>query len=729
MIGDAWRILGRARRAIWRGSARGGTGSDLVRLGRVAAKEGRYADAATLYGEALRLDPAQPRLRVQAGHMAKEAADLETAEAHYLAAAAAMPDDADLALQLGHFYKVAGRVREAEESYHRALALKPNWDMVCREIDHLDQLGLHGARRRRADAPARSFSDAGGDPSPTAVVASSFRGELLPDLLPRSPTALLHRHGESIHLRRCGQPEQGAWGLQRTLRGVQALRGLCISADPIVELHILLNGQMIHRGPVQPFGLHNEMERPDLRKYVFNVWIDFSDFLPGRYHIEFYFRDARGTRDEQGGRRSSRDYVVVAPPLTGPMIEGGDAWTPSIDPTDPRSVEEQVNARPSMIRSAERSIIEGAVENLLILRTDQLGDVVVSVPAFRRIRALYPAARIVCLATSANAELIRTLGVVDEVIEVPFPDDPVQRRRVMLAADQEALARRLRAYCFDLAIDLAPAGESRPLLLLSGAKVLVGMGHGAWPWLTAAFDVTTRDPAGRSDVLAASSKTLAMVESLPLLHAGKAEVVRRSDLSRDLLANVGLGGDERFAILHTGARVVASRWPHYPALAQRLLEAEPDLYILMLAGDAEPGTALPPALLTHPRFRLIDRRLTFDTLDAMVSYCALFVGNDSGPKHLAALRGANVVSLHLARTNWGEWGQDQGGVIISRQVPCAACHIYHDPEECGKDFVCITRIAVDEVVDAALVQLRRNPAKGSSSLTRPNSSAATSSGI
>ena len=697
------------RRRLFRTRAgdAGHLAAQLVQRAGAAAAEERFADAAALYGEALRLQPSQPRIYVQAGHMAKEAGDLDAAERYYRTAADALPQDADLALQLGHFYKISGRLREAERSYRRALSLRPGWEDPLGEIAHLEHLGWHGRSEAEGRPTERGFVDAAAaEATSPAILQAGIAGHLVPDLLPRSRSALLHRNGESIHLRRLGRRDQGAWGMRQTLRGVEAIRGFCISAEPIVELQILLNGQMIHRGPVQPFPVVNEAENFELRKYVFNVWLDFSDFLPGRYHIELYFRDRFGTSDEQGGRRSHRDYVVIRTPLQEPVTEGGDAWTPPTDPADPRSIDDQINARPSLIRRAERAVIGAPVRNLLVLRTDQLGDVVASVPSFKRLRELFPNANIVCLATAANADLIRTLKLVDEVIVVPFPDDPIQRRRVMLAEDQDALRRRLEPYRFDLAVDLAPAGESRPLLLLSGARFLVGMGGGAWPWLSAAFDFNTHDAIGRSDVIAHSSKTLAMVESLRLLQGSPAQVVRRADLDRSRLTAFGIAAHDRFAVLHTGARVVASRWPHYPELARRLLDADQDLKLVMLSEESGARAALPSELFDHPRFQLLDQRLAFDDFDALLSFCTLFVGNDSGPKHLASLRGAKVVSLHLARVNWGEWGQELGGVIISRQVPCAACHIYHDPDECGKDFACITHVAVDEVLGACLELLR-----------------------
>ncbi|WP_158744561.1 glycosyltransferase [Acidisphaera sp. L21] len=92
-----------------------------------AARDAKqFAVAASLYAEALRLNPDQPALHVQAGHMFKEAGDLDQAETHYREAERRMPDDADLQLQLGHFYKMSNRMGEAIAAYRVAASLSSN---------------------------------------------------------------------------------------------------------------------------------------------------------------------------------------------------------------------------------------------------------------------------------------------------------------------------------------------------------------------------------------------------------------------------------------------------------------------------------------------------------------------------------------------------------------------------------------------------------------------------
>ena len=124
------------------------------------------------------------------------------------------------------------------------------------------------------------------------------------------------------------------------------------------------------------------------------------------------------------------------------------------------------------------------------------------------------------------------------------------------------------------------------------------------------------------------------------------------------------------------------------------------LHVVLMTNDA--ADALPKALAESDRFHVVRRRLAFDELDALLTFTTVFVGDDSGVKHLASLRGAQVVGIHNARNNWSEWGQENGGFIITRKVPCAGCLIQNYPEsdECGRDFVCITAITAEEVFGA-----------------------------
>jgi ADP-heptose:LPS heptosyltransferase len=140
-----------------------------------------------------------------------------------------------------------------------------------------------------------------------------------------------------------------------------------------------------------------------------------------------------------------------------------------------------------------------------------------------------------------------------------------------------------------------------------------------------------------------------------------------------------------------------------------MLLGRTDLKIVLLADDAETIVRAAEDAGHSARLRLVEGQLPFATFDALLSHCAVFVGNDSGPKHLAALRGVPVVSLHMARLNWSEWGQEISGRIVSRRVPCAGCAIGLDGEDCGKDFACLRHIKAEEVYAAVEELLAGSP--------------------
>jgi ADP-heptose:LPS heptosyltransferase len=658
----------------------------------LARDEHRYRAAAELYDEALALAPDRAGLHIQRAHMLKESGQFAVAERHYRRAGELGADRADLALQIGHLHKVAGRLIEARDHYARAVALKPDWAVARDELAAFD--------RDRRGQSAEETVGAGADPASSPLPADSAGddrtfaelGELVPRLAPRRLSDMLVQHDEAIEVRRLGRREDGAWGGRRTLRGIEAVHGFVLSEQPIVEVAVVVNGVAVAQdGLTGGFTLPLEREGDRIRKYVFNSWVDFSAFATGLHALELRFTDA------SGGLRSWHDRVVIAEPIAEALYPDSD-FLIAPDPADPRPIEEQVRSRPSQVNRARRRLLPDGVDRILVLRTDQLGDLVASLPALERLRALFPQARIVGVTTGANADLARTLtDLLDEVIVIDFPDVLLEQRRTMPLDRQEELRERLQAHGFDIAIDLARAGVSRELLRLSGARFLYGVGGGDWPFLSADFVFNTHDRWTGHDMTPHSAKVLAMVAALGTVFGGPAPVRRRDDLSPDRLRAFGLAADARYVVLHLGARIGFSRWPHHAALTRLLLERT-DLTVVAI-GDQGVRRQFADALLDNPRFVLIEGRLPFDDLDALLSYATVMVGNDSGPKHLASLRGTPVVTIFSARINWTEWGQEDNGVIITRKVPCAGCAILHEPENCGKDFACITDIRPDEVFE------------------------------
>ncbi len=670
-------------------SLNGAAQAELVKRADAARDARRYMVAAGLYEQALLSAPPSVDLMLQCGTMHLEACNFREAEYFFLGALNLAPDDGQALLQLGSLYQRMRRYADAEHFYRRAGEARPEWEVPTirlRDVQEAMEAVRERERLDRAESTAKMARMHAGEGSH----AEDKRVD--PTLYARTRDELYRSHEPTFVVTRIGDQQKTRWGTGRTVRGIDALRGYIVSPVPYLYIEIYLDGILIYKRDLlvapQPF----EKTNPDMRKYVYNAWIDFSTFAYGWHELIFSAVSVRGEAVE--GVDWKRERIIVAESLPEGFFADSDAIVPPIAEASNLTLEEQINARPSIVHQASIHSFPGPIRTVAVLRTDQLGDMVVAVPAFISLRKLLPEARLVGLMSPANADLARSLGVFDEVIVLDFPEDSFQRQRIMDEAGQEKLIRRLATYKFDLAMDFVVNGVSKRLVAMTGAPVT--MGYGEEDCKTFGLDVESYDFKSNNNIMHHSVRLGVMVKSLELWLQSQARIVRRSDLDRAVLSQYGLGADEDYVLLHSGSRIKFTQWPHYAELAGWIAERLHRKVVLMADND-DLRSKLPPRALDEGRIIYMTGKLPFDHFDAFVSFCSAFVGNDSGPKHLAGLRGAKVVSLHSSRIAWGEWGQEQTGVIISRQVPCAGCCLHHDPEECAQDVACMKYISVVEV--------------------------------
>ena len=80
-------------------------------------------------------------------------------------------------------------------------------------------------------------------------------------------------------------------------------------------------------------------------------------------------------------------------------------------------------------------------------------------------------------------------------------------------------------------------------------------------------------------------------------------------------------------------------------------------------------------------------------LAGLISRCALFVTNDTGPMHLAAGLGVPVIALFGPTDDMATGPLGEGHAVIRKTADCAPCGL----RECPQDHRCMTEISQDEV--------------------------------
>jgi heptosyltransferase-2 len=87
--------------------------------------------------------------------------------------------------------------------------------------------------------------------------------------------------------------------------------------------------------------------------------------------------------------------------------------------------------------------------------------------------------------------------------------------------------------------------------------------------------------------------------------------------------------------------------------------------------------------------------LTLREMICVMSRCHLFIGNDSGPSHIAQALGIPAVVVASGTNEYEKWGiRSKPSRILKHAVPCSPCHL----RDCNVEgHPCLSEISVDEV--------------------------------
>ena len=306
---------------------------------------------------------------------------------------------------------------------------------------------------------------------------------------------------------------------------------------------------------------------------------------------------------------------------------------------------------------------------VLVVRLRSLGDALLMTPALRALKAWRLDLRVSVLLYARFAPILAGNADLEEVIELE-PAGPGGPLRVAQAA--AALRGRGFAACFNL-----HGGTLSALLTgLSGARHRVGSSRFRYRFAYTAL-ADPRAVFGR--------ERLHAVENLiaPFYAAGlpQGEIppmqlfpqpAARQAVAQKLAAR-GVRPGTRYALLHPAANFFTKEWPfeRYAALA-RFLERQHGLAPVFTAGPGE-GAKLEAVARAYgkPLTRLDP--LAVPELVAAVEGAALFVGNDSGPTHIAAALARPLVALFGSSdaNAWSPWRAAHA--LVQNYYACNPC--------------------------------------------------------
>jgi lipopolysaccharide heptosyltransferase II len=344
--------------------------------------------------------------------------------------------------------------------------------------------------------------------------------------------------------------------------------------------------------------------------------------------------------------------------------------------------------------------------SIVVIKPCCLGDLVMTTPLLEVLRRAYPQARIVYVAGSWSKVIPEHHPAVDTVIDCGNVGIPGRYR----LREYLQLAGRLRREHFDLAFVL----DRSPMLTLL-------------PWLAAVSRRVGPDSLGRgfslTDHVPISSTPdslqhqaeiyldLARAIGLPVDHPHMRFVPTAGEL-QSVQQQAQQYGEHKLVALfpgggsNPGMELTAKRWPleRYRVLARKLVD-ELDAQVLLIGGPGD--EALNAQLLEGldvPATRVINLagRTSIGELAAWLERCALFIGNDSSPMHLAAAVNIPVIAI-FGPTSPQEYGpyplDDPRHIAIWRHPTGKPCFFLGKMQTC-EYCTCMQSVTVDDVWQA-----------------------------
>ncbi len=335
-------------------------------------------------------------------------------------------------------------------------------------------------------------------------------------------------------------------------------------------------------------------------------------------------------------------------------------------------------------------------KNILLLRTDRIGDVVLSLPMLPVLKDHFPDARISIMVRHYTKELVQFHSCVDEVLLWEANGERSLMEYVQV----------LRSKKFDAVILPYPRFKLALIAFLARIPVRVGTGYRWYSFLFSRKVYEHRKDAKRHEVeyninlLAALGIESSTVPEFEFFIPD--ETKQKID---GILAQEKVG---KFVVLHAGSGGSARDWPleNFAMLGDAIHSAL-DLKVLLTGSESEKSLVADVAKIMQSKPVNVAGEFSLQELGALFCRASAFVSNSTGPLHIAAAMGTPVVAFYppivqCSAVRWGPYTKKKR-IFTGDNTTCALCK----GGPCRSN-VCMNQITVEQVLTAIRELINEN---------------------
>ena len=354
--------------------------------------------------------------------------------------------------------------------------------------------------------------------------------------------------------------------------------------------------------------------------------------------------------------------------------------------------------RPYDVLLAVRLILEGQqsppaqdkYKRILVVRTDRIGDVLLSTPVLQALRDYYPMSYIAMMVSPATQEILDGNPYLDRIIVF----DKNKHKGFFSTL---AFSKKLKKENFDVAVILHPTVRVHFLMFLAGIRERIGYDWKAPYFLTQVLPHKKQEGSKHEleynfDLL----KALGINEVYRQMYMPIKESSDR--FVEEALKNAGISPNDTLVVVNPAASCVSKLWPvkKFAEVADRLATLRIKIVIVADSVHKNIGNELRSLAASKPFD--FSGQFNLSELASLFKRSTLLISNDSGPVHIAVAVGTPVISIFgrnqagLGPRRWGPTGPND--IVLYKKTDCSPCLAH----ACTQRFKCLEAITVDEVV-------------------------------
>lgn len=342
-----------------------------------------------------------------------------------------------------------------------------------------------------------------------------------------------------------------------------------------------------------------------------------------------------------------------------------------------KSVEDKFTLT-QMVGATIKVYEEAMSKNILVIKLSAIGDVILSTPALRAIRAEFPKAKIACLTSKECGEILLRSPYIDELIIADFKFKDKGIKGLL------KLAKNLRERALDLCVDLQNNRKSHLLSFLSLAPDRYGYDNKKFSFL---LNHKAALPKGDISPVEHQAKIL---EALGIAAYGKKLELWPQDDDRkyidDLLNSEWIKPAQKLV----GINISASRrwgsklWPVKNVLRLNDLLASEDMR-LVITGE-ERDLSLAQDIFQHAKVKPVIAcgKTTLNQLACLIKRCSVYISGDSAPLHIASSMNTPFIALFGPTEPSRHLPPSDKFTLIRKHLPCSPCYKPECPESKGR---------------------------------------------